>query len=118
MMGFNHVRATFTGRCRLNDIGINRPLREPLDAPDFLRFFFKNFYKQTSDHLALVFRIRNPGKCRQKALFRLHRNQTNTHVFRKQVLDFFRFIQTQQSGIHKHAGQLLLYGLMEQCRDD
>ena len=81
-------------------------------------FFFKDIDKQFTDDLAFVFGITNTIECIEKAFFRIHSDDIDTHIVGKGLHDLIAFVQTQQTIINKHTGQLLADSAVQQCRDD
>src|ERR1700719_450686 len=115
---FDDMRLSRLGARRLNDVRIDRALREPLDVFEFRRLFIEHFDKTPADDFSLLLRIRFAGQRRQEALFGIDANDLHAHVLCERGHHLIAFTQTQQSMIDEYASQLRADGLMQQRGQD
>ena len=103
---------------RLDDVGIDRALREPADALQLRGLLFEHFDEQPADDLALALRIRLAAQRVQEAIRCIHTNDAHAHVLRERLHDLVAFVESQQAVIDEHAGELLTDRSMQQRTDD
>ena len=115
-MRLDHMRLAGLGAGRLDNIGVNRPLRQKLRAFQRVGLFLENLNKQAADDLSFLFRILDPGQRTQKTLTRVDADHAHAHVTGEGSHDLITFFISQQTGVHEYTGQLFTYGLVQQCR--
>jgi hypothetical protein len=108
---------TLRGR-RLDDIRIDRSLREPLHAPHLGRLALEHVDEQSADDLALLLGIVDPGECPEEFVARIDVNDPHAEVTRERVHHLLGFVLPQQPVVHEHAGQPLADRAMQQCSGD
>lgn len=79
------------GAGRFNHIRVNRPVGQPLDAPNFTGLFVEYLDKRTADDLALVFRVFHALQCVHEALFGVDAYDMDAHVFGKGIHGLFAY---------------------------
>ena len=89
-------------------------MRQPFGVGEFFLFSVKDFDKFRTDYFAFFLRIGHAGKFRQKLLFCINMNHAYAQVAGKHVHHHFAFVQTQQTVVNKHAGQLVADGTVNQ----
>ena len=105
-------------RSALNDIRINRALRQEMDTVQLACFFFKHTDKLRADNLALLLRLGNARQFIQEAVHRVHINEVGVHLVAEHLHTLLRFSFAQQTMVYMLAHQLLTDGLDEQRRHD
>ena len=105
-------------RDALDDVGVERALRQKFRAADLMRRFVENLDEQAPDRLALLLGIGDAFKSRQEAFVGLHMDQRNVVGAAEQAFDFLRFALAQQAVIDENTGERVADRLMEQDRGD
>ncbi len=110
----------FTGgrRRRFDYVRIDSPLRQPLHIFQLQRFFVEHFNEHTADDLTFGFRIVLAFQRFQEARFAFHVNNVQTKVVAEHVHHLLGFVQTQQTVVHEHAGQVFTDCAVQQHRGD
>ena len=101
-------------RDALDHVGIKRALREEFGAPDLLRFLLEYVDEQSSDRLALGFRVAHAFEGIEKHLLGVDMHERDVVAVAEQRHDLLGFAETQQAVIDEHAGQLLADRLVDQ----
>ena len=115
MVRFDQMRVFAAGR--LDHIGIDCSLCEPVRSGQLASLFFKDFDKDTTNDLSLLFRVVDTGEFVEKTLLGIHADDLDAHVLGEHGHDLVAFTITQQSIVDKHAGQLIADRAMQQCRN-
>ena len=115
VVGFDGVGFFGFCACGFDYVRVNRALRQPFGVGEFFLFSVKYFDKFRTDDFAFFLRIGHAGKFRQKLLFGINVNHAYTQVAGKHIHHHFAFVQTQQTVVYKHAGQLVADGAVNQC---
>ncbi|MPN28657.1 hypothetical protein SDC9_176100 [bioreactor metagenome] len=97
---------------RLDDIGINGPLRQPLYGGKFMRFFVEDIYKSLADDFTFALGVSYSGKFLVKAFSGIYTDDVQSEMF---VIfeNGFKLIFTQQSMIYENTGQVLSNGFVQ-----
>ena len=111
MMAFDHGCVTGT---RFNHIGIDCPLNQIIDCPDFLALFLENADKLLADNLAFGFRVGYARKPVQKPLLRINPYKMKIPLFER-CFDLIAFIFPHETMIDEHTSQLVPDRFGEQC---
>ena len=102
----------------LDDVGIERPLREEIDAAELLRLLVEHVDKGGADDLALFLGVGDAGELRQEQLAGIAMDQRDVVMAAEQVDDLLGLAGAQQAGVDKDAGQLVADRLVQQRRGD
>ncbi len=106
----------------LDDVRVQRALRQPFDLAAFgayvPRLFVKDFNERMPDDFALAFGVFHAFEQLEKAILRPDKGQVEIEVFPKVVHHFLAFPGPQHAVINKHAVQALAYGLVQQHGHD
>ena len=94
-------------RCRLDDIGVDRPLSQPFYIGELHRFAVEYFDEVAADDLALLFGICRSGQIGEKLV-------SCPDTDNVQSKRFFVLVFAQQSGIYEDTDQLLADGFVKQ----
>ena len=101
----------------LDDVRIDRALREELHAGELLRFLVEDLDKQASDDLALRFRVRDARERREEASFGVDTNDPHAKMLGERAHDLVAFVESQQAMIDEDAHELVADRAMEQGGD-
>jgi hypothetical protein len=107
VMTLDGVRFLGLAAGRFNHIRINRPLGEPFCVRQLLRFELKHLDKLASDDLAFSLRIGDAFEMSEELLRCVHMNDLDAQIACKRLHDLLRLVQSEQSVINKHTGQLI-----------
>ena len=97
----------------LNHIGIDGTLGQPAGTLDLLSLRVEHIDKRRADGFALGFRVGDTLKFLQEQRSRMDADYVESHLL-VGIQDIFELILTEQSVIHKDAGQILPDGFVEQ----
>ena len=97
----------------LDHIRIDGPLGQPAGVFYFFGVFVKGFDEEAADDLALGFRLRDAGECRQEILGGVGADHVEAHVL-VGGQHVFELVLPQQAVVHEDAGELAADGLVEQ----
>ena len=117
-MRFDGHRWAARGTRRFDHVRIESALRQKLDIAQFPRLGVEHVDKDSTDPFALFFGVGNPFEHRQKQLAGVAMNKRDVKVAPEKVDYLVRLAQTQQAGIDKDAGQLVVDRLVQQHRRD
>ena len=109
---------------RLDDIRIDRALRQELDAitgictvsaltGQLLRLFIEDLDEETSDDLALGLRVRNAFELAKETLSGINPDHAHTEVARKNIHHGIAFAISEQTVINEYAHKLIANRLVE-----
>ena len=106
-MTFDDVRLTGLAACRFDDVGIDRALREELDAAggrsaaacELLRLFVEHLDEETADDLALGLGVGHTLQMTQKLITGVDVNDLGLQPADEHVHHQCRFIEAQQAVI-------------------
>ena len=113
-MALDHVGLAGLAARRLDHIGIDRALGQPLhlaaSGDQFLRLLVKDFHEQAADDLALGFRVGHTFQCVEVALRRIDADHLDAHATalrlgREHRHHLIALLPAQQAGIDEHAGE-------------
>src|SRR6185437_5919773 len=103
---------------RLNDVGIERALRQEIGPAEFFRFLVEHVDEGSADDLALLFGVFDSGELAKEQIARVAMHQRNVVVAAEQFDDFLGFTLPQQAVIDEDAGELVADRLVQQHRRD
>jgi hypothetical protein len=113
----DHVRIAVLGGRRLDHVGIDRALRQPLHALDLRGLAVEDLDEGAPDDLALALGIRHALELAQELALGAHADHLDAHVLREHLHHVIALVQAQQAVVDEHAGQLLADGAREQRGD-
>ena len=94
------------------------PLREPFGILYLGRFALEHLDELAADDLALLLGVRHAFERRHELCRGVHEDHLDTEILREGLHHLLGFVESQQSGVDEHAGQLLADRPMDQrCRD-
>ena len=102
----------------LQNVGINRALRQEANALEPRSFFIEHLDEFAADDLALFLRLGHAGEEIEEAIGRVHVNQVRVHLMAEYVDDLLALALAHQPVIDMHADELLADGLDQKRRDD
>ena len=101
-----------------DDVGIDRALREPLDAGQPLRLLLEHVDEEPADDLALAFRVLFALERREEALRRVDADHADAEVRREGFHDLVALPEPQQAVVDEHAGELVADRAVQERGDD
>ena len=102
----------------LDDIRIDRALREEIDVLEFAGLLFENADEFASDDFALCFRIGNIGQLVEEAVGGVDVDEICVHLVTEDLDDLFAFTLAHEAVVDMHADKLFADCLDEQSRDN
>ena len=102
---------------RLDDVGIDGPLSQELDAVQLAGLLLEDSDELSADDLPLLLRIRNSGQLVQEAIHSVHRDEVGVHLVLEHLDDLLRLALAEQTVVHVNADELLADGFDEQSGD-
>ena len=105
-------------RSALQNVRVNRPLREELDVVELPGLFLKDANEFADDHLAFLFRIGDADEFVEEAVGRIHVDQVRVQLLAENLDHLFGFAFAQKPVVDMHADQLPTHGLDQKGRDD
>src|SRR5690606_10280106 len=114
VVALDDVRLTRLAAGGLDYVGIDRALREPLDAFELRRLLLEHFHEEPADDLALALRVHLSLECSEKALLGVDADDAHAHVLRERLHDLIALAEAQQSMIDEHASELISDRAMQQ----
>ena len=105
-------------RHALDDVGIERALRQELGAADLLRLLLEHLDEQPADGLALGLRIGLAFERADEAVGRVDVDQRDVVVAAEHRHHLLRLVLPHQAVVDEDAGQLLADRLVDQHRGD
>src|SRR3546814_14994765 len=103
---------------RLDDIRIDRALREELHVRNLRGFLVEYIDEQFADDLALGLRIADAFQRTEKPLFGIDANDLHAEMIGEDLHDLIAFVMAQQTMIDEHAGQLRADRLVQQRSEE
>ena len=91
----------------LQDIRINRSLRQELDTLQLSRLFLKNADKLRADDFALLLGLLYPLQLIQETVHRVHIHQVGIHLIAEHLHYLLRLSLSEKAVVHVDAYQLL-----------
>ncbi len=104
VMRLDDVRLAGLGAGRFDNVGIDRALRQPLDALELVRLLVEHLDEIAADDLAFFFRIADSLERGEEPVGGIDANDVDTEVFAEGVHNLVAFVVPQQSRVDKHAG--------------
>src|SRR5690606_30256122 len=98
----------------LDHVGIDRALREPLDAFEPLRLGLEDLDEEPADDLALVLRILHALERREELLLRVDANHIDAEMLAEHGHDLIALAEAQETMVDEHADELIADRRMEQ----
>jgi hypothetical protein len=117
-MRLDQVRFAGLRAGRLDDVGIDRALREPLHVADLLGLGVEHLDEEAPDDLALLLGIRDAGEPREERIFSIYADHVRAQVLREHSHDLIAFVQAQQARVDEHADELIADRLVQQRGHD
>jgi hypothetical protein len=77
------VRLAGAGTGRLDDVGVDGPLRQPVDALELACFLVEHLDEQAADDLALLLGVRDAGQRREETILGVDADHADAHVLRE-----------------------------------
>ena len=114
----DRMRFLRLGSGRFDHVGIDRSLREPSGAGDFLRLGLEDVHELAPDDLALLLRVGHAGERSQERVARVHAVDLDAEMPRERVHDLIGFAQSQQARIDEDAGEFVADRAMDERRGD
>src|SRR3546814_12934652 len=102
---------------RLDDIRIDRALREELHVRNLRGFLVEYIDEQFADDLALGLRIADAFQRTEKPRFGIDANALHAEMIGEDLHDLIAFVMAQQAVIDEHAGKLRADSLVQQRPD-
>ncbi len=102
----------------LDDVGIERALREEIGAADLLGLGLEQIDEGAADELALLFGIGLARETAEEHLLRVHMDQWNVVMVAEQRDDLLGLVHPHQPVVDEDAGQLVADRLVDQHRGD
>ena len=102
----------------LDDVRINRALREPLDAFEAMRLFVEDLDELAADNLALLFRVGHALERREESIRRIDSNDVDAQVLGERVHDLVALMMAQQAVVDEDADELVADRLVQQRGHD
>ena len=116
VMRLDGVRLLGLGTRGLDDVRIDRSLREPLHVAQLGGFALEHFDEQAPDDLPLLLGIGDAGKRRQEFVARIDVIHAHAEILRKRMHDLLRLVQAQEAVIDEDAGETIADRAMDQRR--
>ena len=110
------MRFTGSGSRRFDNVRVDSALRQPLNVFQLQRFFIEDFNEHAADDFTFGFRIVFAFQRIEEALLTFNMNDVQTEVVAKHIHHLLRFIQTQQTVVDEHAGQVFTDSAVQQHR--
>ena len=117
-MRLDRVRLVAFRGGRLDDVGIDRALREPADLAQLRRFALEHLDEEPPDDLALALRIVDAGERRQELVGRIDVDDANAEMRREGLEHLLGFVAAQEAVIDEHARELVADRAMQESRRD
>ncbi len=102
----------------LDDVGIERALREEVGAADLFRFGLEHVDELGADELALGFRIADPVEPAEEVGARVHVHQRDVVAVAEQAHDLLGLAQPHQPMVDEDAGELIADRFVDEDRGD
>ncbi len=118
VMRLDDVRLAGLGAGGLDDVRVDRALRQPFDAFELVRLLVEYLDEVAADDLALVFGIADALQRLEEAVGCIDANDVDAEVFAEGVHDLVAFVMPQQSRIDEYANELVADRLVQQCGHD
>src|SRR5210317_154082 len=99
---------------RLDNIGIDCPLSQPLGIGQFFRLFFENINEQVAYNFALLFRVSFTRELAEETVLSINAENFDTQTFCKGRHNLVAFAETQETIVDKHTGKLITNSTMNQ----
>ena len=99
-------RTVFTA-CGFDHVGVNRALRQPFGAGEFVRFSVEYFDEFLTDDFALGFGVGHACKFAHEIVHRIDANHFDAQMVGKHIHHHIAFVQAQQTVINEYAGELV-----------
>ena len=106
------------GAARLDHVGIDRSLRQPLGLLQLRRLAREDVDELAADDLALGLRIADAGELAEKALAGVDGDHLHVAVLGEHVHDEPALVEAQQPVVDEDAGQAVADRLVDQRRGD
>ncbi len=102
----------------LENIGIDRALREELNVILLARFFFKYANKLGADDFSLFFRLGNTCQLVEKTVYRIYIDEIGVHLVAEHLDDLLRLALAQQAVVDMDTYQIFADRLDQQRGND
>ena len=102
----------------LQNVGVDRPLRQKTDAVQLLRLLRKHVDELRADDLALALRVGDTGELIQKAVNGIDIDKLRTELIFEDLDDLLRLTLAQQAVVDVDADELTTHRLDQQGGDD
>ena len=106
------------GAARLDHVGVDRSLRQPLRLLELARLAREDVDELAADDLALGLRVGDAGELAEEALAGVDRDHLHVAMLGEHVHDEPAFVEAQQPVVDEDAGQPVADRLVDQRRGD
>ena len=118
VMRLDDVRLTRLSASGFDHVGVNRALREPVNAFEFVRFLIEDIDEQAADDLALIFGVTNTLERIEEAIRGIHANHIDMHMLGKGLHDLVALVMAHQTMVNEYTNELIPDRLVQQRRND